>query len=171
MAMQHFNLILAALMLAALAPAQDPAQDGPVDLQAVGADKTAAAEAAALETAVRADDGRGTPYIVNRADSICGIAEPRAITSPAKVDYDELLGATPEVRLIKRRRIDPESAKGIKLMTEARRKVLAACETVRASEGYCSIWKGIKRRDKTPVDDITAKVKAQIADDDEPADS
>ena len=113
------------------------------------------------------DDGRGTPYVVDKTDNICGIDEPRAITSPARVDYDEVLAATEEVRTIKRRRIDPESAKVIKLMTEARRKVLAACESVRSDEGYCSVWKDIERRDKTPVDDVTEKVKAKLTEDGE----
>ena len=114
------------------------------------------------------DDGRGTPYVVDKADSICGIDEPRAITSPAKVNYDAVLAATDEVRTLKRRRIDPDSAKGIKLMTEARRKVLAACEVLRSDEGYCSIWKDISRRDKTPVDDVTEKIKAKLAEDGAP---
>lgn len=114
------------------------------------------------------DDGRGTPYVVDKSDNICGIGEPRALSNPAKVDYGDLLAATPEVKRIKRKRIDPDSARGIKLMTEARRKVLAACEAVRADEGYCSIWKDIERRDKTPIDDVTTKVKAEI-DDDVPA--
>lgn len=113
------------------------------------------------------DDGRGTPYKVSRADSICGLDEPRALSNPAKVDYDAVLAATDEVKEIKKKRIDPDSAKGIKLMTEARRKVLAACETVRTDQGYCSIWKQISRRDRTPIDDVTAKVKAELTGDDE----
>ena len=108
------------------------------------------------------DDGRGTPYIVDKTKSICGIDEPRAISNPAKIDYDAVLEATAEVKQIKRQRIDPESAKGIKLMTAARRKVLAACEEVRSDEMYCSIWKQIKRRDQAPIDEVTEKVKAKL---------
>ncbi len=114
------------------------------------------------EARAPADDGRGTPYVVDRSDNICGIDEPRAITNPAKVDYEALLSATPEVRELKRRGIDPESAEGIRLLTGARSRVLAACETVRAAEGHCSVWKKIKRRDKRSISDLTRKVKAEI---------
>ena len=110
-----------------------------------------------------ADDGRGTPYIVNKSESICGIDEPRAITKPAKVDYEALLAATPEVRRMKKRKIDRDSAEGIRLLSAARRKVLSACEKVRSSEGYDGVWKKIKRRDHKAVADITKKVKAEIA--------
>ena len=119
------------------------------------------------EPVAAGDDGRGTPFIVDKTDSICGIDEPRAITSPASIDYEAVLEVTEEVKLLKRRRIDPESAKGIKLMTDARHKVLAACEGVRSDAMYCSIWKKIKRRDKTPIDDVTEKVKAKLVEDDQ----
>ncbi len=112
------------------------------------------------------DDGRGTPYVVEKTDNICGIDEPRAISNPAVIDYEAVLKVTEEVRKIRRQRIDPGSAKGIKLMTEARRKVLAACESVRADDMYCSIWKKIKRRDMTPVDEVTEKIKAKLTEDD-----
>lgn len=108
------------------------------------------------------DDGRGTPYIVDKSDNICGIDEPRAITNPAKVDVDALLASTPEVRQIKKKKITLDSAEGIHLMTKARRKVLAACEAVCTAEGHCSIWKKIERRDQRPVEDITLKAKAVI---------
>jgi hypothetical protein len=109
------------------------------------------------------DDGRGTPFVVEKSDSICGIDEPRAITKPARVDYESLLGSTPEVRRMKKRKIDRDSAEGIRLLSLARRKVLSACEQVRSSEGYDSVWKEIKRRDQRAVADITKKVKAEIA--------
>ena len=148
--MRPITMILAACALAATAMAQTPAP-------------TAIPSSEEVRTAD--DDGRGTPYIVDKSDNICGLDEPRALSNPAKVDYEALLEATAEVKLIRKRRINPESAKGIKLMTEARRQVLAACESVRSDESYCSIWKKISRRDKTPIDDITAKVKSKIEDD------
>lgn len=115
------------------------------------------------------DDGRGTPYVVDKTDNICGIDEPRAITNPAKVDYQALLDETPEVKEIKRRKIDPDSAKGIELMTKARRRVLAACEKVRSAKSHCSIWKKIKRRDKQDVSDVTDEVKKEIQASDGPS--
>lgn len=117
----------------------------------------------ALQEPARApDDGRGTPYVVDKSDNICGIDEPRAITNPAKVDYRALLAATPEVRRIKKRKIDRGSAQGTHLMAQARRRVLAACETVSEAEGHSSVWKKIARRDRRPIEDVTAKVKAAI---------
>lgn len=108
------------------------------------------------------DDGRGTPYKVDKADNVCGLDEPRALTNPAQVDYAELLQATPEAKRVKRRKIDPDSAEGIRLMTEARTRVLQACESVRADLGYCSVWKKISRRDGDPIDDLTDAVKKEI---------
>ena len=149
MAIRIITGITAALLLAAPTRAQLPTAPPCPDLL------------------VTDDDGRGTPYVVDKTKNICGIDEPRALSNPAKIDYDAVLEATDEVKEIKRKRIDPDSAKGIKLMTEARRKVLAACELVRSDEMYCSVWKDIKRRDKTPIDDVTEKVKAKLADDEE----
>ena len=113
---------------------------------------------------MRLDDGGGTPYIFNRRDNICGkgVKNPASITKPATVDYEALLAATDEVRKIKKDRIDSQSAEGLKLMSEARRKVLKACEEVRRANTHCGIWKKITRRDGREVADITAKVKAEM---------
>ncbi len=160
------------LLLALPAWGQEPAGSHDAGTRAVARTSESAADpfdptehASGTSGATLDDDGRGTDYIVDKTDNICGIDEPRAISNPAKVDYDAVLEATKEVKLLRRRRIDPESAKGIKLMTEARRKVLAACEAIRADGGYCSIWKAIRRRDHTPIDDVTARVKAKLAED------
>ncbi|HIF39587.1 MAG TPA: hypothetical protein EYQ74_00640 [Planctomycetes bacterium] len=113
---------------------------------------------------MRPDDGVGTPYIFSRRDSICGKGgqNPASITKPATVDYEALLAATDEARKIKRDRIDPQSAEGLKLMTGAKLKVLKACEEVRAIHNHCGVWKKITRRDGRAVADITAKVKAEM---------
>lgn len=108
------------------------------------------------------DDGRGTPFVVLKADNICGLDEPRQITTPAKVDYDALLEETTEVKELKRNGIDPASSKGITLMTKARSRVLKACETVRTELGYDSIWKSITRRDSRAIPDATDSVKAKL---------
>ncbi|MEM9799518.1 MAG: hypothetical protein AAGA20_04265 [Planctomycetota bacterium] len=105
------------------------------------------------------DDGRGTPYIVEKSDNICGLDQPRQLTKPAAVDYQALLDATPEAKKIKKEGIDPKSSKGITLMAKARSRVLKACESVRQSGGYCSVWKTIKRRDKKAIPDVTDAVK------------
>lgn len=109
-----------------------------------------------------ADDGRGTPYVVNKSDNICGLDQPRQLTNPAVVDYGSLVAATAEYRKIKKDKIDPKSSEGITLMTKARARVLKACESVRSSNGHCSVWKEIRRRDKKAVTDITDAVKRQL---------
>lgn len=129
-----------------VAPA-DPAAHGP----------TAERSDPSLQIVI--DDGRGTPYVVNKSDNICGLDEPRQLTNPAEVDYDALLDATPEVQKIEKDKIDRNSSEGITLMTKARARVLKACESVRASQGHCSVWKEIRRRDKKAIPDITDAVK------------
>ncbi|MCP3917317.1 MAG: hypothetical protein GY711_17360 [bacterium] len=112
------------------------------------------------------DDGRGTPYHVKKGNNVCGLDEPRQISRPSKVDYQALLGVTSEVKEIKRRKIDPNSARGIELMSKARARVLTACETVRSNGSYCSVWKKISLRDPkkgTKPADITSDVKTEIA--------
>lgn len=116
----------------------------------------------ALAPAPVADDGRGTPYVVNKSDNICGLDQPRQLTSPAVVDYASLVAATAEYREIEKKKIDPNSSEGITLMTKARARVLKACESVRSSNGHCSVWKEIRRRDKKAITDITDAVKRQL---------
>lgn len=106
-----------------------------------------------------ADDGRGTPYIVNKSDNICGLDQPRQLTNPAVVDHAALMAATPEAKKIKKDKIDPASSEGIMLLSKGRSRVLKACEAVRQSRGHCSVWKSIKRRNKKSVSDITDSVK------------
>lgn len=108
------------------------------------------------------DDGRGTPYNVNKSDNICGLDEPRQLTNPAVVDYDALIKQTAEHKKLVKDKIDENSSEGITLMSKARAKVLKACESVRATAGHCSVWKEIKRRDKRAVTDITDLVKRQL---------
>lgn len=113
------------------------------------------------------DDGRGTPFKVKKEDNICGLDEPRQLTRPAKVDYDALVDETPEAKTVKAKKIDPNSAKGIELMTKARSRVLTACESVRSAKNHCSVWKQISRRNGKAITDITDLVKAEISGDDD----
>ena len=53
------------------------------------------------------DDGRGTPYIVDRSDNICGVKLPQRISRPAKVSYDVVLPLTPQIKQLVREKIDP----------------------------------------------------------------
>jgi len=100
------------------------------------------------------------------ADNICGLRDVRQLSDPAKVDYEELLEATPEIKKMKEDGIDPESPKGIQLRTQAADRITRTCNTVREDEGHCSVWKKISHSDGRSVADITAEVKAEFPDDD-----
>jgi len=134
-----------------------------VSCAALALSSTIAALPAPVETlASPTDDGRGTDYVVKRADSICGLDNPRQLTRPAKVDYDTLLEATPEMKLMKRERIKPDSPRGINLRTEAENRIRKACEKVRSAKSFCSVWKKIARRDAKPISDITKQVLREL---------
>ena len=101
-------------------------------------------------------------WIVDRADNICGLDDPKMLSKPAKVDYDALIKATPEMKKIKDDKIDPNSPQGIQLRQAAATRVQTAAEKVRATESYCSVWKSIRHSDGRAVADITEAVKAQL---------
>lgn len=158
---------LAALCVAGIGRAQTPldAVDASLSSGPGGPSIQVGLPEAAQRAVPPDDDGRGTPYKVDKADNVCGLDEPRALTNPSKVDFNDLIEATPEAEAIRRRKIDRESAEGIRLLTEARARVLNACEKVRGELGYCSVWKAITRRDGKAVADITVQVKRQIESD------
>jgi hypothetical protein len=108
------------------------------------------------------DDGRGTDYILDNRDSICGLADPRQLTRPARVDHGKLIALTSPMQRMKREKINPASAKGIQLRTEAAKMVSRACEKVRNDKKYCSVWKKIRSRDGKKIADITTLVKRQL---------
>lgn len=101
-------------------------------------------------------------WIVDRADSICGLDDPKMLSKPAKVDYETLLRATPEMKKIRDEKIDAASSEGIQLRQSAVDRVLKACERVRQAQGHCSVWKAIRHQDGRAVADITDLVKAQL---------
>lgn len=101
-------------------------------------------------------------WICDRADNICGLDDPKTLSSPAKVDYDALLKATPEYKKIKDEKIDVNSAEGIQLRQKAAERVRDACEKVRAAKSYCSVWKTIKHADGRSIPDVTDAVKDQL---------
>jgi hypothetical protein len=101
-------------------------------------------------------------WIVDRADNICGLDDPKMLSKPAKVDYDALLKATAEMKKVKDDKIDPNSPQGIQLRQAAATRVQKAAEKVRATDGYCSVWKTVRHQDGRVVADITDAVKAQL---------
>jgi len=104
----------------------------------------------------------GPDFIAERADSICGLDNVQVLSSPALVRHADLMDATAERRRMSAEKIDPASALGQILETKARRRVHAACRTVMAQQGHCSIWKKISRADGRAVPDITTEVLAVL---------
>jgi hypothetical protein len=101
-------------------------------------------------------------WIVDRTDNICGLDDAKMLSKPAKVDYDALLRATPEMKKIKDDKIDPNSPQGIQLRQSAVTRVQTAAEKVRVANGHCSVWKAIRHTDGRTVSDVTEAVKAQL---------
>ena len=110
----------------------------------------------------KAGNEAGSGWIVDRADNICGLDDPKMLSKPAKVDYDALLKATPEMKKIKDDKIDPNSPQGIQLRQAAATRVQTAAEKVRVADGHCSVWKSIRHQDGRAIPDITDAVKAQL---------
>lgn len=111
-----------------------------------------------IERAVEAS----SPWIVDRADNICGLDDPRMLSRPARVDYDALLRATPEMKKMRDEKIDPNSSEGIQLRQAAVDRVRKACEKVRQSGGHCSVWKQVRHQDGRVIPDISDLVREQL---------
>jgi len=111
------------------------------------------------------DSGRSElqqTWICDRSDNICGLDDPRMLSKPAKVDYDALLKATPEMKKIHDDKIDPNSSEGIQLRQRAVDRIREKADAVRQAQGYCSVWKAIRHQDARTISDITDLVKAQL---------
>lgn len=102
-------------------------------------------------------------WIALATDNICGLRDPKQLSNPARVDFDAVLAATPELAKIAKDKIDPASAEGIQLRQAGIDRVTRACEALRAEIGYCSVWKTIRHSDGRSVPDVTESVKAKLA--------
>jgi hypothetical protein len=101
-------------------------------------------------------------WVVEAGDSVCGVREARQIKKPGVVDFDYLVGLTAEAKKIKRDKIDPNSAEGIRLMNLAKSNVRDACSAIMKRQGYDSVWKKISSRKGAHIEDVTAYVEIEI---------
>jgi hypothetical protein len=101
-------------------------------------------------------------WVVEAGDSVCGVREARQIKKPSVFDFDYLVGVTAEAKKIKRDKIDPNSAEGIRLMNLAKSRVRDACSAIMKRQGYDSVWKKISSRKGTHIEDVTAYVEIEI---------
>jgi hypothetical protein len=100
-------------------------------------------------------------WILKTSDNICGLRDANQLTHPAQVNYETCLQATPEMKRLRDQKIDPKSAEGIQLRSAGISRVTNACERVRASQGYCSVWKQISHKDGRAISDLSSLVIAQ----------
>ncbi len=137
------KIVLGAMLLA-LAP-----------VQSVDAGVPAKPSGAAVEPG-------GRDWVVKAENNICGLSDATQLSHPVVVDFHVLLDATPEYKKMKDQKISATSPEGIKLNSEAVSRIATQCESIRASNGYCSVWKEIKHRDGRAITDVTDKVKALL---------
>ena len=121
---------------------------------------TSAVAPAAAEAAVPYRANRD--WIAKSSDNVCGLKEASQVSNPAVVDWQALLEATPEVRKLRSEKIAEDSPEGIQLLNEAANRVTQACESLRSSQGHCSVWKAIRHKDGRAVTDLTDLVRAQL---------
>jgi hypothetical protein len=118
----------------------------------------ARSQPAALPSAARL----GERWVAEVDDNICGISDLKKVSNPAKVDYDGLWEATPQIKKMKEKKIDPESTEGKALRSQAKTLITKTCELVRAAKGHCGVWKTIKNDDGRKVPDVTDDVKEKL---------
>lgn len=104
----------------------------------------------------------GRDWILKAENNICGLRDANQLSSPAVVDFQALMDATPEMKKVRDQKIDPNSPDGITLRTAAASRVTSACDVVRVANSHCSIWKEIKHKDGRAIPDVTDKVKALL---------
>ena len=132
-------------------------------LAAVGplAGSAAAAPQVSIEHPVA--QASGTDWVVRSEDHICGVSEARMIANPARVDYESLMDSTPEIKELRRKGIDRDSARGQTLVTAARDRVRRATNAIMKEQGYDSVWKRISHKQGRSAADITSAVTTKIA--------
>jgi hypothetical protein len=104
----------------------------------------------------------GDKWVADEDDNICGIKDLKKVSNPAKVAYGDLWDATPQIKKMKEKKIDPESVEGKALRNQAKTLITKTCETVRATKGHCGVWKAIKNEDGRKVPDLTEDVKEEM---------
>lgn len=123
-----------------------------------------AAEATPVDASASccAEDLAPGDWVAKSEDNICGLSDPDILSHPARVSYDDLMEATPELKRIRDEGIDPGSSQGIQLRQAAVDRVRAACDRVMRSQGHCSVWKKIRHRDGRAISDVSSLVKKEL---------
>jgi len=102
-------------------------------------------------------------WVVRSEDNVAGVSVARRITHPARVDFEKLMRATPEVKSLRKEGIERTSARGQILLSAAQSRVRRAARQVMNEKSHCSVWKEIRHKDERLVPDVTAAVLRELA--------
>ena len=134
-----------------------------LSLLCIASTPEAAGGVCASELASDAAPAPAGTWKARATDNICGFSDLRMVSNPATVRFDSLLKKTPEMKKLKRDRIEPDSPEGIQLRNQARKRVTTACEATRVTHSHCSVWRAIRNSDpEVKARDITALVEAKL---------
>ena len=97
-------------------------------------------------------------WIATPADNICGVKEPRMVTQPGVVNWQQLMDSTPEMKKMKKEGIKRDSPKGAQLISEAQSRCKRACVKQMRVAKVDSMWKNISHVSKAPWDQTHAVI-------------
>jgi len=97
------------------------------------------------------------------SDNICGVSNLRQVQNPSVVNYKKVLLATPEMKDLRARDIDPQSAQGQILRERAVDHVRRTGSQVMRRSRNCSMWKEISHRDGRVIRDLTYEVISELS--------
>lgn len=80
------------------------------------------------------------------------------VKQPGVVNWSKLMEVTPEMKKIKKDKINKDSPLGIRLISEAEARCQKACRTQMRVAGVDSMWKAISHVRKVPWDQTQAVI-------------
>jgi|TARA_Y100000296_G_scaffold37986_1_gene43975 hypothetical protein len=101
-----------------------------------------------------------TGWTAKAGDSVCGLANSKIVSNPAIVNWDLAINQTPSMKTLVKQKIKKTSPRGIILLQKAEDKVIKCSTEVMNDDGYDSVWKAIKHKQKK-APDITQKIIAK----------
>ena len=97
-------------------------------------------------------------WVADAEDNICGLSDLRMVRQPGVVDWTALMGATSEMKKIKKEGIKKDSPEGVLLITKAESKCRTACVKQMRKTKVDSMWKRITHKTKLPWEQTEAVI-------------
>tara|TARA_A100001515_G_C4492733_1_gene183878 strand:+ start:148 stop:591 length:444 start_codon:yes stop_codon:yes gene_type:complete len=97
-------------------------------------------------------------WVADAEDNICGLSDLRMVRQPGVVDWTALMGATSEMKKIKKEGIKKDSPEGVLLITKAESKCRTACVKQMRKTKVDSMWKRITHKTKLPWEQTDAVI-------------